>query len=156
MGAWRGVLLPPPSQNYFLILYDKRMHVWFQGSTDVDWLWLCWLLCLCWPLELVFLLTGFKIHWTQVVASSHPVDEDVAWQGCVGVLQAAETVHDPGVIEGYCNLCQTAICETQQSHGLERKVCFCVLIAKKKYKCSRILPILAWPHSNSTSNQVIS
>lgn len=131
------------------------MHVWFQGSTDVDWLWLCWPLCLYWPLELVFLLTGFKIHRTQVVTSSHPVDEDVAWQGWAGLLQAAETVHDPGVIEGYCNLCQAAICETQQSHGLERKVCFSVLIAKK-LKNSRILPILAWPHSNSTANQVIS
>lgn len=53
----------------------------------------------------------------QVVMSSHPVDEDVAWQGHCGLFHAAETVHDPGVIEGDGDLCQAAICPTHKSNS---------------------------------------
>lgn len=48
---------------------------------------------------------------------THPVDEDVSWQRGVGLLQAAEAVHHPAVVEGQRDLRQTASCAAKQ-HGV--------------------------------------
>lgn len=47
---------------------------------------------------------------------THPVDEDVSWQRGVGLLQAAEAVHHPAVVEGQRDLRQTASCAAKQRH----------------------------------------
>lgn len=46
---------------------------------------------------------------------THPVDEDVPWQGGVGFLQAAEAVHHPGAVKGQHDLCQAPPCRTERS-----------------------------------------
>ena len=55
---------------------------------------------------------GVALHPSDPL--THPVDEDVSWQSSGGVLQAAEAVHHPAVVEGQCDLCQTASCSTEQ------------------------------------------
>jgi len=42
--------------------------------------------------------------------ATHPVDEDVSWQGGGGLLQAAEAVHHLGAVKGQRDLWQAASC----------------------------------------------
>lgn len=47
---------------------------------------------------------------------THPVDEDVAWQSCIGLLQAAEAVHHLAVVKGLRDLRQTTSWSTKQQN----------------------------------------
>lgn len=105
------------SQERFCLLKQNwsRIHIWsstylFTGLLNSQYFLNQW-----WHLHFLTLLGWCLVH---ALLRTHPVDEDVTRQSGGGILQAAETVHHHGIVEGHCDFRQTPTCTGKDTLSL--------------------------------------